>query len=211
MRVRLALALLLVVFAREIAWAQPAGDNTEEILAASELRIGAITGLEHDGGPPSAGGGLRFRPWTHMPRLGIYAAADYRRLGATTSFDEALNSRVRLVRSALTVAGSLAFDVVSTRRAAIDVRAGIAFFRATTGFQIASENGFVDDDKDWEGVCGFSGFRSRCSNDYAAAGAVSAGLRILVKNNGAFYVGADYTRLTNGANLAMAVIGVRTK
>ena len=207
---RLVFGVFLVMFVAATASAQPPGE-TEEALAASELRIGSISGLDHAGGPPSIGGGLRFRPFSQLRRLAIYTAGDYRRLDATVSFDEALNSRFRLVHSALDLGASLGFDLVTTRRATIDVGAGVAFLRTTTGFQIASENGFVDDDKKWEGVCGFSGFRSRCSRDHAAAGALSAGVRVLVRPDGGLYVGADYTRLTNGANLAMAVIGVRTK
>ena len=51
---RLAALLFLACalgFARTAA-AQPAGE-TSEMLVASELRIGAITGLDHAGGPPS--------------------------------------------------------------------------------------------------------------------------------------------------------------
>ena len=65
--------------------------------------------------------------------------------------------------------------------------------RTRTNFLIDSTQGFAFDDKIWENVCPFEGFKERCSTDYQNTAAYALGFRHDLVRSGFTFVGADYT------------------
>lgn len=101
-------------------------------------------------------------------------------------------------------------DLIRTPRTTLAARAGAAFVRDYTTFEVGSGAGFVNDpNKRWETVCAFQPYDRRCPTDYAVTGTAAVGVRFFPAPNGSLYLGADYARLMRGQNLMVFVVGVR--
>jgi hypothetical protein len=212
----LCLLLALSPLGLTVASAQPVGVTTPAATAPSpelDLRLGALWPEDGAEPRPAVGGRLALRPWasTLSGRLSAQFTIDFRSFGGQDGFDDLFQVRRRITRNRLLLAAGIGVDLLRTARTTVDVRAGGAIVRTRTNFLIDSSQGFVFDNKIWENVCPFEGFRERCSTSYDVTPAFSLGLRRDLVASGFTYIGADYTALGLGQHVLMGTIGMRLR
>jgi hypothetical protein len=178
-----------------------------------DLRLGALWPEDGAEPRPAIGGRLALRPWTSVlsGRLSLQFTGDFRSFGGENGWDEFFQVRRRIARNRLLLGAAIGFDLLRTERTAFEVRAGAALVRTRTNFLIDSTQGFVFDDKLWENVCPFEGFKERCSTDYENTAAFSLGFRHDLVRSGFTFVGADYTALGLGQHILVGTVGMRLR
>jgi hypothetical protein len=196
------------------ALAQPALPSVSPSASPElDLRIGGLWPEEGAEPRPAIGGRLALRPWTSVlsGRLSLQFTADFRSFGGQNGFDEFFQVRRRIARNRLLLGAAIGVDLLRTARTTLDLRAGAALVRTRTNFLIDSSQGFTFDDKLWENVCPFEGFKERCSTGYEGTPAWAAGFRHDLVPSGFTFVGIDYTGLGLGRHLLVGTVGMRLR
>lgn len=213
----LSIATLVGVFlfatAPVLTQSAPTSSSSTAPSPELDLRLGALWPEDGAEPRPAMGGRLALRPWPSAlsGRLSVQFTGDFRSFGGENGWDDFFQVRRRVARNRLVLGAALGVDLLRTERTALDVRAGAALVRTRTNFLIDSSQGFVADDKIWENVCAFEGFKERCSTAYEGTPAVSVGFRRDLVQSGFTFVGIDYTAFGLGQHLLVGTVGMRLR